>query len=194
MAIFELKFRKKEKLFSNLTVLLCSTNLIKGKVRLAACLLVFMVTVWSILFVNTTAINNIAFAGEEESKFNEGDFMIKDFGVGDDGNPFLTVEGTAGGTIPQKENLAYAYVFVTDNGTYIVTSDWMYIEWHTHGITLDENNCVVSMNNSGDADVRDMVKVIKTNVTRVDKVMTTEFTINKSDGSFCASKIFDSAP
>ena len=189
-----MEFRKKEKLINNLTILLCSTNLIKGKLRLAACLLVFMVTVGSILFVNTTAINNIAFAGEEESKFNESDFIIKDVGVGDEGNPFLTVEGTAGGTIPQKENLAYAYVFVTDNGTYTVTSDWMYTKWHTHGITLDENNCVVSMNNSGDADVRDLVKVIKTNVTKVDKVMTTEFTINKSDGSFCASKIFDSAP
>ena len=38
--------------------------------------------------------------------------MIKDFGIGNDGNPFLTVEGKAGGTIPDKEDTGYAYVFV----------------------------------------------------------------------------------
>ena len=38
--------------------------------------------------------------------------MIKDFRVGNDGNPFLTVEGKAGGTIPHKEDTGYVYVFV----------------------------------------------------------------------------------
>ena len=80
-----------------------------------------------------------------ESKFNEPDF-IKDFRIGKDGNPFLVVEGTAGGTIPQKENSGYAYVFVTNNGTFLVSPDWLYPQWHTHELTLDEKNCVTSMN------------------------------------------------
>ena len=51
--------------------------------------------------MNTSIVNNVA-----------RDFMIKDFGIGNDGNPFLTVEGKAGGTIPDKEDTGYAYVFV----------------------------------------------------------------------------------
>ena len=45
----------------------------------------------------------------------------------------------------------------------------------------------------GGAEVGDMVKVTKANVTRVDKVMTVEFMISKDDGSICADKIFDSS-
>jgi len=129
-----------------------------------------------------------------ESNFNEGDFLIKDFGVGDDGNPFLTVAGKAGGTIPHNENVGYAYVFVTDNGTYAVTSDWMFPQWHTHGITLDKHTCVVSMNSKGGAEVTDMVKLTKTSATKVDKVMTAEFIVNNSNGSICEVLMFDSAP
>jgi hypothetical protein len=166
----------------------------KDRLNAISCLLVIVVVAWSLLYLNTAVINKIAFAGGNKSKFNEGDFIIKDFGIGDDGYPFLTVEGKAGGTIPQKENHGYAYVFVTDNGTYSVSSDWMYPQWHIHGLTLDENNCVVSMNMKGGDDVRDVVKLIKTNATKVDKVMSVEFTINNLDGSVCVSKIFDFAP
>jgi len=183
----------REESFNSLIVLLARISLNKDKVPAITCLLVFVV-MGSLLFLNTATINKNAFAGGKKSKFNEGDFMIKDFGIGDDGNPFLTVEGTAGGTTPPKENVAYAYVFVTDNGTYAVSSDWMYTKWHTHGITLDENNCVASMNMNGGAEVGGMVKVTKTKATKVDKVMTVEFTINILDGSICATKIFDSAP
>ncbi len=155
--------------------------------------LVFFIAA-SLLFVNTPPINKLAFAGGKKSKFNEGDFIIKDYGIGNDGNPYLTVEGTAGGTIPQKDNLGYAYVFETDDGIYAVTSDWMYPQWHTHKITLDENNCVGSINMNGGAEVNDAVKVTKTNATNINKVMTAEFTINVFDGSICATKIFDTAP
>jgi len=58
----------------------------------------------TLLFTNTTIINNIAFAGQDKSKFSKDDFMIKDFGIGNDGNPYLTVEGTAGRTKPQTED------------------------------------------------------------------------------------------
>ena len=158
------------------------------------CVLVFAVVVGSLLFLNNTHINKIAFAVGNISKFNEGDFKIKNFGVGNDGIPYLTVEGIAGGTIPQKENLGYAYVFVTDKGIYAVTSDWMYPQWHTHKITLDQNNCVGSISMKGGAEVGDMVKVTKTNAKKVDKVMTKEFIMNNLDGSVCAAVIFDSAP
>jgi hypothetical protein len=70
----------------------------------------------------------------------------------------------------------------------------MYPKWHTHGITLDEKNCIGSMDMKGGAEVANMVKVTKTHASRVDKVMTAEFTINNHDGSVCATKIFDSSP
>ena len=62
--------------------------------------------------MNTSIVNNVARAAKSQTKFNKDDFMIKDFGIGNDGNPFLTVEGKAGGTIPDKEDTGYAYVFV----------------------------------------------------------------------------------
>jgi hypothetical protein len=146
-------------------------------------------------YAQISVVNNIAFAGGNNGKFDAADFMIRNFGIGDDGNPFLTVEGKAGGSKPGKENIGYAYVFVTDNGTYAVSSDWMYTKWHTHGITLDDKNCVTSMDmNVGRPDVSNAVKVTNTNAAKVYKVMTDEFTINKNDGSICATKIFDSAP
>jgi hypothetical protein len=45
--------------------------------------------------MNTSNLNN-AFAGAKKSKFDKDDFMIKDFGFGDDGNPFLIVVGNPG--------------------------------------------------------------------------------------------------
>lgn len=138
-------------------------------------------------------LHNLALAIDISEKFNQADFMISDFRIGNDGNPFLTVVVKAGGTVPQGEDTSYSYVFVTDDGTYAVTSDWMYPMWHTHLITLDEKNCIGSIDMKGGAEVGGMVKVTKTNVTRVDKVMTVEFIISKDDGSICADKIFDSS-
>lgn len=69
----------------------------------------------------------------------------------------------------------------------------MFPQWHTHGITLDKHNCVVSMNSKGGAEVTDMVKITKTSATKVDKVMTAEFIVNNSNGSICEVLMFDSA-
>ena len=140
---------------------------------------------------------NVGVAIRQEDRFNRADFMIKDYGVDEDGNPFLTVQGNAGETLPQKENAGFAYVFVTNTGTYAVSSDWMYPQWHTHEITLDEKNCVSAMgpmSSSGVAEITDKVKLTKTNATIVYKVMTAEFTLSDSDGSICATKVFDSVP
>ena len=62
--------------------------------------------------MNTSIVNNVAHAAKSQTKFNKDDFMMKDFGIGSDGNAFLTVEGKAGGTIPDKKDSGYAIVFV----------------------------------------------------------------------------------
>jgi hypothetical protein len=168
----------------------------KTHVNTTTFLLILITVLSSCTLVNPFEANNKVLASTDDIKFSEADFMIKDFGIDGYGNPFLTVEGRAGATIPQKENTGYAYVFVTNNGTFSVSSDWMYTKWHTHELKLDEKNCVESMNMDArvGADVGDTVKVINANATKLDKVMTVEFTINDNDGSFCATKIFDSLP
>ncbi|CAN5435680.1 hypothetical protein BH18THE1_BH18THE1_07230 [soil metagenome] len=47
--------------------------------------------------VPSTIVRNFVFAGGSKGHFNEDDFKIKKFGIGNDGNPFLTVEGKARG-------------------------------------------------------------------------------------------------
>ena len=165
----------------------------KSKLGIVIFVLIFVAAIGSLLFVNNFHVYKIVFASVKKTKFNEADFAIKDFGIGNDGNPFLSVVGTPV-AIPQKENIGYAYIFVTDNGTFAVSSDWMYPQWHTHEITLDKNNCIVSMKYNGDAEVSDLVKVTKISAINVEKVMTAEFTLSDSDASICATKIFDSAP
>lgn len=44
------------------------------------------------------------------------DLTIVDFGEVGDSVPFLTVEGTAGGTVPDEEGEMYVYAFSTDDG------------------------------------------------------------------------------
>lgn len=136
-----------------------------------------------------------------QNNLNEADFKIKDFGI-INGNPWLIVEGKAGGSIPQNASLIYAYTFVTDNGTFAVMShlyeDTDEVEndtqWHTHRVTLDDKNCVTEINDNGDTQVNDLVKVTNVIVTNVSKVFTTELTLNNADSSICVTKVFDSAP
>lgn len=136
-----------------------------------------------------------------QTNFHQEDFKIKDFGI-INGNPWLIVEGKAGGSILQNASLIYAYVFVTDNGTFTVMShlyeDTDEVEndtqWHTHRVTLDNKNCVANINDNGDTEVGDVVKVTNVIVTNVSKVFTAELTLNNSDSSICVTKIFDSAP
>ena len=106
------------------------------------------------------------------------------------------MEGKAGESTPQKEDTGLAYVFVTNNGTYAATSDWMYTKWHAHELKLDEKNCVKSMNmNSGvGVEMGDDVKITNANATKLKNVMTAEFGIDNKDGSICANQVFDSAP
>jgi hypothetical protein len=58
----------------------------------------------SFMFLYIFRANDSIMAATGDIKFSKSDFMIKDFGVDNDGNPFLIVEGNAGATVPQKEN------------------------------------------------------------------------------------------
>ena len=136
-----------------------------------------------------------------QNNLNEADFMIKDFGIMN-GNPWLIVEGKAGGSTPQNASLIYAYNFVTDNGTFAVMShlyeDTDEVEndtqWHTHRVTLDDKNCVAEIDDNGDTEVSDLVKVTNIITTNVSKVFTAELALNNIDSSICVTKVFDSAP
>lgn len=151
------------------------------------------------------AISAILIAGTNnvlaQNQLNEADFKIKEFGV-KDGKPWLTVEGKAGASTPQNASQIYAYVFVTDKGIFGVVSHGVEdsaevandTQWHSHGVTLDEKNCVSKLNEDGDAEVTDTVGVANTNATKVDKVMTALLGINNADAKVCVEKVFDSKP
>lgn len=151
------------------------------------------------------AISAILIAGTNnvlaQNQLNEADFKIKEFGV-KDGKPWLTVEGKAGASTPQNASQIYAYVFVTDKGIFGVVSHGVEdsaevandTQWHSHGVTLDEKNCVSKLNEDGDAEVTDTVGVANSNATKVDKVMTALLGINNADAKVCVEKVFDSKP
>lgn len=151
------------------------------------------------------AISAILIAGTNnvlaQNQLNEADFKIKEFGV-KDGKPWLTVEGKAGASKPQNASQIYAYAFVTDKGIFGVVSHGVEdsaevandTQWHSHGVTLDEKNCVSKLNEDGDAEVTDTVGVANTNATKVDKVMTALLGINNADAKVCVEKVFDSKP
>ena len=151
------------------------------------------------------AISAILIAGANsalgQSSLNEADFKIKDFGI-KDGKPWLSVEGKAGASKPQNASQIFAYVFVTDKGIFGVVSHGVEdssevandTQWHSHGVTLDDKNCVTKLNEDGDGEVNDMVGVANTNATKVDKVMTALLGINNADAKVCVEKVFDSKP
>lgn len=151
------------------------------------------------------AISAILIAGTNnvlaQNQLNEADFKIKEFGV-KDGKPWLTVEGKAGASTPQNASQIYAYAFVTDKGIFGVVSHGVEdsaevandTQWHSHGVTLDEKNCVSKLNEDGDAEVTDTVGVANSNATKVDKVMTALLGINNADAKVCVEKVFDSKP
>lgn len=167
--------------------------------KLGAIALAF-VAVGSLVFLNTAVTSNIA-AAQKESKINEADFKIKDFGF-KDGKPWLTVEGKAGGSKPQNASQIYAYAFVTDKGIFAVVSHGFNdssevvnnTQWHSHGVTLDSKNCVTKLNDDGTAEVNGMIKVANTTATKVDKVMTAVLGVNNADASVCVEKVIDSKP
>ncbi len=142
---------------------------------------------------------------DRKGSFNEDDFKIERFGLDYDGNPYLTVKGKAGGTVPDNKNIIYAYVFFTknDNGQgkiYAVTSHHHEdsnevnddINYHAHQVKFNEDRCITSINDRAEADYADnIVTVEKTDTGRLNGVATAELTVD--DGSVCVTEIFDSA-
>lgn len=127
------------------------------------------------------------------------DFDINKFGINNQGNPFLTVYGDAGGTTPGQVGIIYAYIFFTDDGIYAVTSHILEdstevgndIKWHAHKITLAEISsltCVTSVLEDGWAVVEGKsVTVAGTEASSITSVMTAELTGN------CITTTFDEA-
>jgi hypothetical protein len=130
------------------------------------------------------------------------DFKITSFEIKGRGVMTMYVEGVAGRTIPDHEdaeNIIYAYVFVTDVGKYAVTSHMGEdshqvehdIEWHSHLVELDENNCVTSITDVGKAKLhKNRVSVLQTDATELYGVLTAELTASES--GTCVTEIFDS--
>jgi hypothetical protein len=116
----------------------------------------------------------------------------------------MTVAGKAGGTTPSdlsQANLVYAHVFFTDVGVIAVTSHQAEdsgqvnndLKWHAHLVTLDDDNCVTSIEDFGKAKLRDSrIDVGQTGATSVSQVLTAELEISGS--SVCVSQVWDSAP
>ncbi len=126
------------------------------------------------------------------------DFTIVTFEIFD-GNPSLTVKGTAGGTTPDKANEILAYVFFTNKGIFAVTSHESEdsnevgndIEWHAHKVQLDDNNCVTSLKEQGKAALDgNRVSVEGTGASTVDKVLTA--LLVAENNNVCVEKVFDS--
>jgi hypothetical protein len=129
------------------------------------------------------------------SKVNAVDpnFEIKKFGIDQNGDPFLTVEGTAGGTKPTEPNQVFAYVFDTDNGIFAVASHKFEdstevkndLNWHAHKIKLDSNKCITSLKEQGDA----LLKGDKVSVENIDQVSKVKdafaVELEKADGKVC---------
>ncbi|MGI0033048.1 MAG: hypothetical protein ACRD97_07245 [Nitrososphaeraceae archaeon] len=130
------------------------------------------------------------------------DLTIETFGIDDEGNPFLTVKGTAGGTTPDETGDIYAYVFFTDDGIYAVTShpgvpadsnegDGS-ADWHGHKVKLSDENCVTDINDDSKAALDgNTASVENTDATSVDKVLTAVLSTEK-EGGICVAKVFDS--
>jgi hypothetical protein len=127
------------------------------------------------------------------------DFDILQFGLDGHGDPRLKVAGKAGGTRPTDPNTIYAYVFVTDQGLFAVASHEVEdstevtndLEWHAHKVTLDENNCISGIEETGDARLHgNKVEVRNTGATSVSSVLTVQ--LNISDAGICVTRVFDS--
>jgi hypothetical protein len=70
------------------------------------------------------------------------DLTIVDFGEVGDSQPFLTVKGTAGGTVPDQKGDIYVYGFDTDDGIFAAISDGG--EWQAVQLELSKGFCITS--------------------------------------------------
>jgi len=111
----------------------------------------------------------------------------------------IVADGTVGQVIPKSPNKIAAYVAITDAGAFAVaahfgiddddaTNDH---EWHSHGFTLDANNCIATINYVGAASVSgDTITVTGTGATTVSSAFFAFLKISPVDGSICVHRVF----
>ena len=73
------------------------------------------------LLTPTAVAPSFAHGHDDEGPAHGKSFKIQSFGMDKNGNPYLTVKGTAGEEAPDEEGVIFAYAFITDAGTYAVT-------------------------------------------------------------------------
>ena len=139
-----------------------------------------------------------SFLGKKDP-FKKSAFDITTKGIDSQGNPFMKIKGIAGSSKPTQADKIYAYVFITDKGIYAVASHSVEdstevgsdLKWHAHKVTLNSNNCITSITEDGDADLRlHTVKVLNTDKPiNLQSVLTAELTIGNNGP--CVTKVFD---
>ncbi len=161
-----------------------------NKIIIAAVLSLF-------LLVPAAALTPAAGHGISDKNWKKS-FKITSYGTDKNGNPYMTVEGMAGEFEPEDESSIYAYVFVTKQGTYAVTShmgndtpdeEHDELDWHAHKITLDRKNCITSLNSEGEFEMMtNRVTLLDTGTSSVSEAMAFEF--EESGDKTCATEKF----
>jgi hypothetical protein len=172
-----------------------------------------------LLFVSgiIPAANQVSEAAPAASQDGIGDatngdsnFDITSFGVARN-NAYLNLAGEAGGSVPEEEGMIYAYVFLTNKGTYAVTShhgndtpgeDHEDLEWHAHKVVLDHDGCIESITPDGETQLSgDTITLKEVKVKDVFAVITAQLEAHSDeedehehDGdATCVSDVFDVA-
>ena len=111
------------------------------------------------------AIDRVDFEDDEGDTANK-DFDITQAGLNSLGNPFIKVDGQAGGTQSNDDSVAFAYIFTFTGGdSYAIASHEGFsdsvegngaTDWHAHQFTASDDTgsndaCIVTVNDNGQA-------------------------------------------
>jgi hypothetical protein len=130
------------------------------------------------------------------------DFDITDFGINGDGDLFITVAGTAGGTTPNDLEDVYAYLWVTNVGIVAVTSHIAEdsgdvgddLEWHAHILSVSDG-CVTGETDAGVPVMDgDTITLSGTGATSVDGAASVQAVFNDDFTSLCVKRSLDPNP
>ena len=140
---------------------------------------------------------------------DDSNFDIQSFGI-EKKNPYIKVAGEAGESVP-AEGMIYAYVFLTNKGTYAITShhgndtpgeDHDDLAWHAHKVVLDHDGCIESITPDGDSQLSgNTVTLMGIKVKDVYAVMTAQLEAHSDEeeehehegDATCVSEVFDVA-
>ena len=163
-------------------------TIMNSKTILASLTAIFLV---SMMFAPAFAAN------DPRGDATDPNFDIKKFGI-KGGDPYVGIFGHAGATVPSATGTIYAYVLITDDGIYAVTSHPGVedstevgddVEWHAHKVTLS-GLCVATITDDGVAVIHNNgVSVTGTSATSVSAVLTAELTVSSS--GVCVTSVFD---